>query len=476
MQRSARHTSTFVTATQFKCWVFAVIIALFAAGCGQVRPPQTLSDPVVLAPTATWQPVPTSKPGSPDSDIPDNPYKPLSVKQVTKRLSLPTTPKMGRVSAIVLSPGGTTLYQKNAQESLIPASVNKILTSIAALEILGPDKRFETRVVAGEGDQIVLVGGGDALLQSVPNPEEPNWSALSQLTKKTVAALKESGRTSVTVAVDDTLFAGPSWHPSWLPGYRTVLPPVSALVVDQGRPKPVAPSAEGGNKPKRRGLPKDPAVQAGQVFAAQLRAAGIRVAAPIEHAAAGESAEPLASVASPKVSQIVEDILLHSDNEAAEALFRLTAIGAGKPGSFAAASEAVADTLEKLGIPTEGVSIEDGSGLSRQDRVTVESIAAALVLTGQNPKYDAITAGLPVAAVSGTVKKRFRADKALPGRGAVHGKTGTLRGVHSLAGYTLTSTNGPVIYVAIFNDSVDGQAARDWLDHFTSKLTECGCS
>ncbi len=482
MQRSAKHTMTFLSPLWTKHWVLAVTAVLFLTGCGQVQPPQTASDPVVPTPSISWQPAPDSKPKLPTSDASGLSYRSPTAGSVAERLSLPVTPKMGRVSALVLAPDGTKLYGVNTGEPVIPASVNKVLTSLAAVEVLGPEKRFETRVLVGEGDQIVLTGGGDALLQSVPNPLEPDWASLSELTEKTVAALKESGRNSVTVAVDDTLFAGPSWHPTWLPGYRSVVPPVSALVVDQGRPKlPETPPARNGRqsaKPKPstpRGLPADPAIQAGEVFATQLRAAGIGVRSPVKHAAAGESAQLLASVSSPTVAQIVDDILLHSDNEAAEALFRLTAVGAGQPGSFAAASKVVTEALEKLEVPTAGVSIQDGSGLSREGRVTVDAIAAALVVAGKSAKHSAITAGLPVGAVSGTVKKRYRSGAASSGRGVVHGKTGTLLGVHSLAGYTLTSTNGPVIYAAIFNDSVDGLAARDWLDQFSAKLTECGC-
>ncbi|PID50884.1 MAG: hypothetical protein CR980_01340, partial [Propionibacteriales bacterium] len=136
---------------------------LFVSGCGQVQPPQTASDPVVPTPSIDWQPAPSSRPKLPTSDSSGISFRLPKASSVAQRLSLPVTPKMGRVSALVLAPDGTKLYEKNAQAAVTPASVNKILTSLAALEVLGPDKRFETRVLAGEGDQIVLTGGGDAL-------------------------------------------------------------------------------------------------------------------------------------------------------------------------------------------------------------------------------------------------------------------------------------------------------------------------
>ena len=141
----------------------------------------------------------------------------------------------------------------------MPASVTKLLTTTAALSVLGPETRFTTRVVAGGKKRIVLVGGGDPFLASKPLPAAyPEHADLRTLAAQTAAALRQQGRTSVQLGYDDSLFSEPSFNPAWPAHYlpEHVVSRVTALWVDEGRP------AVGS------GRVDDPSLYAAQTFAA----------------------------------------------------------------------------------------------------------------------------------------------------------------------------------------------------------------
>ena len=141
----------------------------------------------------------------------------------------------------------------------MPASVTKLLTTTAALSVLGPETRFTTRVVAGGKKRIVLVGGGDPFLASKPLPAAyPEHADLRTLAAQTAAALRQQGRTSVQLGYDDSFFSEPSFNPAWPAHYlpEHVVSRVTALWVDEGRP------AVGS------GRVDDPSLYAAQTFAA----------------------------------------------------------------------------------------------------------------------------------------------------------------------------------------------------------------
>ena len=160
-------------------------------------------------------------------------------------------------SGAVLDVGsGRTLFAHKRTKTYIPASTMKLLTSAAALSILGPDRTFTTKVVSGSGRQIILVGGGDPYLESKADKER---ASLADLARATAAALRKQKVRKVSLGYDDSLFSGPRWNPTWPSGYRDVVTPISALWVDEGRiggirGPGVEPEQEG-----RRGLRRRPA-------------------------------------------------------------------------------------------------------------------------------------------------------------------------------------------------------------------------
>lgn len=371
--------------------------------------------------------------------------------------------------AVVLdAASGEVLLDRDAGEPRTPASVAKLATGAAALVALDPESRLRTRVVAGSTPgEVVLVGAGDPTLTTRrPRPADyPRRASLAGLADAVAARLAADGVAEVTVRVDDSLFDGPPVSPDWRPSYVPggVVSPVSALSVDAGRVSPRSDVRE-----------PDPALAAGRDLARLLGRRGLTVTGEVSRVPAAPDAPELAGVDSPTVAELVELMLASSDNDLAEALLRLAALGQGRPGTFADGTDAVLDVLTGLGVPTEGTALLDGSGLARGSTVSPETLGRLLVLAadGSQPRLDGLVSGLPVAGFSGTLSLRFGAGRAGTAAGLVRAKTGTLTGVSTLAGVAPVAGR-PVVFV-VMADRVPGStlAARAALDRFAASLVE----
>jgi D-alanyl-D-alanine carboxypeptidase/D-alanyl-D-alanine-endopeptidase (penicillin-binding protein 4) len=168
---------------------------------------------------------------------------------------------------------------------------------------------------------------------------------------------------------------------------------------------------------------------------------------------------------------MVQTALQTSDNDLAEALLRDAASGAGVPASFADGTAVVTQTLTTLGVPTQGLVLHDGSGLSRGDRLAPATLATLLRVAadGTHPALAQLVDGLPVAGFTGTLALRYSTGASRGGAGVVRAKTGTLTGVSSLAG--ITSVAGRPVVFAAMSDRVPTGAtlrARDDLDSFAA--------
>jgi D-alanyl-D-alanine carboxypeptidase/D-alanyl-D-alanine-endopeptidase (penicillin-binding protein 4) len=373
---------------------------------------------------------------------------------------------LGRhVVAAVATLGGTPLWATGHTST--PASTMKLLTSTAALDVLGPEHRFRTTVVADGRRGVVLVGGGDPLLSSAPQHDWPYAADVATLARATARALRGEGRRAVRVGYDARLFSGPAVDPQWPAGYvgDAVVSPISALWVDEGR------------APSGYGRVADPAAAAADAFAAALRRAGITVTGSPRPRPARPGAAELAAVNSPPLGQVVEHTLLVSDNEAAEVLARQVGLAVSGEGSFRAGARAVLDTLSGLGVPTGDARTYDGSGLSRQDRLDPRTLTAVLELAASpdHPALRPVVTGLPVAGFTGSLADRFL--QAPRGRGLVRAKTGTLSGVSGLAGIATDREGTPLVF-AVLADRIRLPAtldARAALDDATSALAACRC-
>ncbi|MEX3209463.1 D-alanyl-D-alanine carboxypeptidase/D-alanyl-D-alanine-endopeptidase [Streptomyces acidiscabies] len=364
-------------------------------------------------------------------------------------------------AAVVDVSTGKLLYGSGATTPLTPASTTKIATAVAALSAMGPDHRFVTRA-ALEPDtrELVLVGGGDPTLTA--RADAQGWASLRTLAKSTAAALKKRGLTDVTISYDTTLYVGPDRHPI---GKNPNLARVVALTADEGRPDDSTSGAV-------ERVP-DPAQDATAKFAGFLEAEGVRTKAPGPSKATSR-AQTLATVSSPPLPALVERMLTNSDNDIAEALARQTALATGVRPDFAGAGEAITAQLKKLGLPVAGVSIKDGSGLDRSDRLT-PALLAALLTTSANPAHPnlrPVLTGLPVAGFTGTLSTRYSNEAA----GVVRAKTGTLTGVNALAGTVVDREGRQLAFAFLASDTTDPDAAQAALDRTASALANCGCA
>jgi D-alanyl-D-alanine carboxypeptidase/D-alanyl-D-alanine-endopeptidase (penicillin-binding protein 4) len=372
-----------------------------------------------------------------------------------------------RVVAAVATADGELLFE-DGSGAVTPASTTKLLTAAAALGSIGPDARFVTSVVPGaRRGEIVLVGGGDPyLVRRDSRDDYPEAADLRTLARDTAAALGATRR--VRLAFDDSLFSGPAFSPAWPRDYErdAVVAPIGALWVDQGVDR------------TGFGFETDPALAAAELFVAELARAGVTVAGAPLRAEVDPSTSPLAVVESPPVWQIAERVLLVSDNEGAEVLARHVAIEEGFPGSFAGATRGIEKALADLGITLRGGDVvHDGSGLSRRDRLTPATLLDVLMLAASDsqPELHILASGLPVAGFTGSLSERF-VDGPDAGPGRVRAKTGTLTGVHGLAGVA-TTESGEVLLFVLLADRVrveDTLDARKTLDDMAAALAGLG--
>jgi len=366
---------------------------------------------------------------------------------------------------------------------VIPASTLKLFTSLAALEAIEPDRRFRTIVTSQPGPggrRLVLIGGGDPLLatRKPAAASYPEPATLTALATRTAKALRADGaRPRVRLGFDDSLFSRPAVSPHWEDDYiaDNVATPVSALWVDEGITS-TAPTAR----------TRTPARAAATAFAVALERAGVTVRGAVQRTNGSDDGAAIASVSSPTLTQIVQLMLETSDNESAEVVLRHLAIAEGKPATFGGGSRAVLAVLAELGVPLERVEIHDGSGLARDNVVTTEALLSVLTIGagdaeggGRAPvRLRPIVTGLPVAGFNGSLAGRFVTPGTAGGLGLVRAKTGTLTGVHALAGVTVDAEGTTLAFVAVADEVKVAQTldARAVLDEIAAALTTCACS
>jgi D-alanyl-D-alanine carboxypeptidase/D-alanyl-D-alanine-endopeptidase (penicillin-binding protein 4) len=347
---------------------------------------------------------------------------------------------------------------------------------VTALVALGPSSHLTTRVVRS-GTTVTIVGAGDhsltrrpATLGGVPT------ASLAGLADDTAAALKKAGVTSAQVHYDASLFTGPAVAPSWGSALLAVgeVAPVTALSVDEGRVSPGGQSRVA-----------DPARSAARSFAAALVARGIAVRGEVARGRAPSGAVEVAAGRSPSIATLVEHTLTVSDNDMAEALAHLAGGVLGGGASFSGGAAATSKVLGALGVPTTGMKLSDGSGLSRSDQVSPMTLAAALtaVATHQEPQDMPTTGvttwptatGLPVAGLTGTLSDRFSGADMRAALGVVRAKTGTLTGVVGLAGLVRDRDGRLLSFGFLAGGVASLDRGRTALDRASAALARCGC-
>jgi D-alanyl-D-alanine carboxypeptidase/D-alanyl-D-alanine-endopeptidase (penicillin-binding protein 4) len=348
---------------------------------------------------------------------------------------------------------GRPLYAKRANTARVPASVEKLYTTSAALLRFGAGTRLQTTAVAAP-DAVLDAGGtlrGDLVLVGGGDPFFGDDAAAILARSVRAAGVK---RVDGAVVGDESAFD--DLRSTCCASYDFELGGVlSALAYDRGI---------------FRGRARlDAARFAAGRFAAQLRAAGVPVG---EHSRAGtapDGARTIAVAPSRPLGELARFTNVPSNNFAAEMLLKDLGARYGETGSEAAGIKVVRDTLDDFGL--RPVRIADGSGLSRSNRSTPRQIVTLLQRMAKPDVAATFRASLAVAGLTGTVKRRMRGT---PAAGRCQLKTGTLRLVSALAGYCQTAGGRDIAFALISNgaNTFNAKAREDRMTAAIARLDE----
>ncbi len=380
----------------------------------------------------------------------------------------------GTLGVTVVDGNGSQVLDLDGAVPLLPASTQKLVTAAGALAVLGIDFRFTTSVLADQaleasgtldGD-LVIVGDGDPTLAS------PEFAELQDERPRTLIAdvadaLVTAGVRRVTgqVVADPGAWADLPLPAGWIPDYLEELDGVriQALTIDAGRR--LEPS-DG----RIIGVPEE---QPPERLAAQLHSQLARRGVIVERgfavrrgAAEGASGPELARAQSPPLEQLLRWTVQRSDNQMADQIFRAIGARAGDP-TWDGAASAIPRALAGLGLDWSGTILADGSGLSREDRLTPKLLAQLDRAMSTSTVADEWVGLQAVAARTGTLRNRLRET---PAAGRLRGKTGTLDDVRSLAG-GIPGPEGQRLHFAVVGNGLD-RAGRTRVGDLSDALVE----
>lgn len=369
-------------------------------------------------------------------------------RKLARALTVPHVDRSRSSALVVELATGRTIYARNSSLALVPASNEKLAVAHASLNRLGSSFRIETHVL-GVGELDGPEWHGDLVLKGYGDP------TLSTADLRGLAGQLESAGIHIVagrIVADETFFDTWRTAPGWKPWYYlNESPALSALTVDRGR--------------FRGRLSRTPALAAAILFKDVLERAGIAVLGPVVVSRANVEAFPLATTASAPLASIVREMGVESDNFTAEILLKqLGALETGN-GSTAAGAAVVRRVLAEERVPLAGVRIVDGSGLSRQNRLSANALVgilrAAWVAPDLRPSF---VSALPVAGRTGTLRRRMRGT---PASGRVLAKTGTTSESSALSGFA----DGRYAFSVVQNGSpVSHTWARRAQDRFAAVL------
>lgn len=416
------------------------------------------------SPTPTVTPTPLRP--TPDAPVPPSRLRTCSVAD------LAADGRLGSFQAQVTNAAtGEVLFDRGGSTPSRTASVLKVLTSAAALTVLGPDYRATTTVVKGvEPGSIVLVGGGDVTLSRLPSGQESAYAGaahLDALAAQTLAAWQadpaNAGTPITSLVLDASLFGEPDWEPSWSREELTLgyMPRITALQVDGDRDNPSRNTSVRSD---------DPIGRAGAAFADAL---GGGMSISRGEAPAGTA--QLATVQSQPVATLIQQTLIVSDNAVAEMLARLTAVRSGEGNTFGALQNAIIRGLAPYGLDTAGIVIADGSGLSDNNAVPPAYLTRLFAkINAREGHLGVIFDGLPVAGRTGSLSysDRFSGDNAAAD-GAVFAKTGWIETGYTLSGIIHASDGTPLAFAVYALGDVSDNA-KQAIDTITAAFFRCG--
>ncbi|HEU4995128.1 MAG TPA: D-alanyl-D-alanine carboxypeptidase/D-alanyl-D-alanine-endopeptidase [Gemmatimonadaceae bacterium] len=428
---------------------------------------------------------------------------------IDSMLAAPDT-RQARWGVLIVDPEARdTLYSRDAGKLLVPASNMKILTSAVALDVLGPDFRFATPLIARgqiragvlDGD-LVVAGRGDPSVSdnSLGDAMVPLRAVADSLWARGLRRVR--GRVLAGGNAFPDANAGTAWN--WEDLDYSYGAKIDELLFNEGFAEIHVHGAERVGEPPRartspaktfprlritattaaRGTGRDsvPRLDAvkdsvtgevvlsgtipvgdtttvevtfrdvSEAYLAALREAlvdrGITVADSV-YAAPASPADTVFVLRSPPLARILPSFMKPSQNQIGEMLFRTVALQRTDTGSERAARRIVGEHLRAWGADPGGFQVMDGSGLSRQDLVSPETIIHVLDAMRRGPHFQVYFDAMPVAGVDGTLRSRMRGTMA---EGNVRGKTGTLNSVRSLSGYVSTAQGRVLLFSVLCNN------------------------
>ena len=411
---------------------------------------------------------------------------------------------------------GERVASHQPELACIPASTQKLLTTAVAMDVLGPDHRFETKLVAGGvvdngvvRGNLYVVGGGDPSLGSNMMDGVPGVEAVLA---EWVAAVRKRGITRITGAVvgDGSYLgtdgAGRGWPWADLGNYygagayglnfnensytlsfaqrqqegstppvlgtEPVVPGLTFTNELRSGPRGSGDQAYvfgspftydyfirgsipvGTGRFRIRGSVPDPPLWVAQLLTTALREAGIEVVQPpTTHRVVGglatDTGEVLATSMSPSLAELVDRTNLTSNNLFAEALLR--AVHQVRGDGEQEPTEVIADWLEAEGIATDGLQLQDGSGLSPRNYFPASLMTALLANRAGEERW---RKSIPLAGRTGSLRNVLKGTVA---EGRVWGKSGTVDGVRAYAGYVERPDGRRLVYhIAVNNHTLRG--------------------
>ncbi len=435
--------------------VVALVPALLFGGCWRLadnRAPDEVSVAVDGSVPAVVQPIAMNTPLLSVRRAPAVLSRESNAASFASELQ-PLLDSLDSNSCFAISIDGEPVAAVNESTPLRPASNVKLITASVALEVLGEDFGYSTTVngVVGTGGVVAgdlyLIGGGDPLLSSAwwdgPNQKFPpiNVTSIEALAD----AVKAAGVTAIAGSVvGDASRYDDEWYlPTWAPSLRfSEGGPLSALLVNDSREAADLSS-------------NDPVVGAATVLTQLLQERGVTVGGP-PRAGTADGSPVVATVESQPLPAVLEEMLTTSDNNTAELVLKEVGLASGGAGTTALGLTKVMSTLQEWGIPLDGVTLVDGSGLSDENRLTCQAILAVL----QHGSFDdAVGEGLPVGGEKGgTLYDAFQEGEPLSG--VLRAKTGTLDntdgvadklGAKALSGYVPLAGGGAIEFSLLLN-------------------------
>ena len=295
---------------------------------------------------------------------------------------------------------GEVVFEKNSLVARKPASVIKLITGAAAYTYLSPSDSYTTSLWMGIDTKTVVVQGSLDPWTTF-NSTQADKLKRTSLGKLAYSAMTALGKANAGDYEGTTLYYS-NLYPQDVAALKTYFKERNLAIV----------------------LQKVSDKQAKEL-----------------------SLNQILTSTSPTLQVITDWMMTWSDNVLAERIARSAASAAGFTRDYAGVAKVFRKLMTGLGIDTKNLVVKDGSGLSRENRVTAQQISQLLMVIARDEKLGALITGLPIGGVTGTLTERF-IETAPSAIGLVRAKTGTLNGTTNLAGY-VESENKEYIFVII---------------------------